>query len=164
MKESHNTYLVNFPIAYHTVDIAILRRAITGSGIEVLLAKKNTKDSKWRFPGGFVDISDNSAEDAALREAFEETHMQLFKNTLRYIGSFKINDPRFENRPHKIITSFFQIKYNSGNAGIGNFDDIRQIEWFNLDTLPEIEPFHDILIKSLISANVPRVSDHVEHL
>lgn len=131
-----------YPIAYHTVDIAIIKRDELGYVTHVLLIQKphEIKDGHWRFPGGFMDPTDNSAEQAALREADEETKLKV-DTDLRYIGSSKIDDPRYRNSSDKIITSFFAAEYISGEVGKG-FDDVAVTQWFPVESLPKQNPVH----------------------
>ena len=127
-------YNVRFPIAYHTVDIAILKKLNhlstepTTPETHLLLIQKPNETS-WRFPGGFVDPSDNSAEHAAIREAHEEVGRELELSKPQYITSVKIDDPRYKNSPHKIITSFYVVNYLWGKEKAG--DDAEKAEWFN---------------------------------
>lgn len=131
-------YNVRFPIAYHTVDIAILKKLNhlstepTTPETHLLLIQKPNETS-WRFPGGFVDPSDNSAEHAAIREAHEEVGRDLELSKPQYITSVKIDDPRYKNSPHKIITSFYVVNYLWGKEKAG--DDAEKAEWFNIKEL-----------------------------
>lgn len=133
-------YEVHFPIAYHTVDMAIMKRDGNKFG-SVLLVQKHAEveSGLWRFSGGFVDPSDDSAEHACLREANEETGMR-FKpvETVEYIGSVKVTgDKRYENSPHKIITSFYAVEHSEGDAGVG-FDDVAKTKWFTIAELRKL--------------------------
>lgn len=107
-----------FPVAYHTVDIACMKRDL------VLIGKKN---GKWWFPGGFVDPSDNSAEEAAKRELTEEVDVEA--DDFKYICSTKIDDWRYRNEPDKIITSFFKCTYIYGS--IKPVEEFSETAWVN---------------------------------
>src|SRR3972149_9478055 len=119
-------YKVNFPVAFHTVDMAIVKNKE-----EVLLVQKPAEVTSglWRFPGGFVDPADSCAEAAALREADEETGMSF--GNFSYIGSMKIDDPRYRESPHKIITSFYMLEWAKGVAGEGK-EEIAKTKWFGI--------------------------------
>lgn len=146
--EEFKEYIVNYPICYHTVDCAVMREGWT-SNLCVLLIQKPNEVSKnvWRFPGGFMDPGDNCAEDAATREVMEETGMTI-KDKLEYIGSSKIDDTRYRDSPHKIITSFYLGHHVSGQAGQG-FDDVAVTKWFDINDIMEFKvnqnPVHDVL-------------------
>jgi ADP-ribose pyrophosphatase YjhB (NUDIX family) len=125
-----------YPTAFHTVDIAIVREH--NGQMQLLLTKKHKEvlEPFWRFPGGFVDPEDINAEYAAKRETKEETGMNIAPPI--YISSRKIDDPRYRNSKHKIITSFFYTTWVSGKAGLG-FDDIAITHWFDLEDIkPEL--------------------------
>jgi len=128
-------YQVNYPVAFHTVDIA----AVKGLHHKqvLMIRKKNEPENVWRFPGGFIDVADKSAEEAAARELREETGLELvnYDEYVQYLGSSKINDKRFEGGPHGILTSFFLVNYTmkSPNAKAG--DDAVDAKWINLHEL-----------------------------
>ena len=204
-------YQIKNPVAFHSVDMAILNEK------NVLLAQKvkdaEAGDNLWRFPGGFIDVWDSCAEEAALREAMEETglrfgvdfiskyfeqyfdkkkplvknlseliklscdgidgtgesirstieHLQLItpseaalawiRGNISYIGSTKIDDVRYRDCDHKIITSFYEINcLVSGDVGEGPFDDIARTKWFSFSEITEsiMHPAHKPLFKMLL--------------
>lgn len=121
-----------YPTVYSTVDIAILN-----SKNEVLLGQK-PDENLWRFIGGFVDISDESDEAAAKREAYEETGLEI--DNLNYLGSYPISDWRYKGSKDKsIMTRFFSAKYIFGTPTPQ--DDIAKLKWF-----PISEHLSDILV------------------
>jgi len=121
-----------YPTVYSTVDIAILN-----SKNEVLLGQK-PDETKWRFVGGFVDVTDSSDEAAAKREAYEETGLEV--DSLTYLGSFPVSDWRYKGSKDKsIMTRFFSAKYIFGTPTPQ--DDIASLKWFPLTAYLE-----DILV------------------
>lgn len=128
-----------YPKVYTTVDVAPMK------GNLVLLGRKPT-ENKFRFIGGFSDPIDNSFEEAAEREAFEESGVKL--TNLRYVSSQKINDWRYRGERDQIISNFYIGEaQNDPVAG----DDICQVEWFDLNQLSEKDLMdeHHILLKNL---------------
>lgn len=118
-----------FPSCKPTVDTAI----VNFSTNELLLARKPNQ-TLLRFPGGFMDPAlDKSAEDAAIREAKEETN--LITKVRSYIGSTICNDVRYRSEPDKIMTFLFAMSYEGGEA-IAN-DDIEFVCWKSIDNIQE---------------------------
>ncbi|MCL4874622.1 NUDIX hydrolase [bacterium] len=70
-----------------TVDVIIE----TGGGI-VLIERKNAPEG-WALPGGFVDYGE-SLEDAAIREAREETSLEVTLKCQLHAYSDPARDPR----------------------------------------------------------------------
>jgi 8-oxo-dGTP diphosphatase len=79
-----------------TVDIII---ELENNGI-VLIRRKNPPLG-WAIPGGFIDYGE-SAEEAAVREAREETTLQVQLIELLHVYS----DPKRDPRQHTISTVF----------------------------------------------------------
>lgn len=113
-----------YPKVFPTVDVAIMR------GDEMLLGRKSHQ-ALFRFIGGFVDPTDDSFEQAAQREAQEETGVEI--GNLQYVGTARIDDWRYRHETDKIITTLFTADYISGNAKAQ--DDIAEIKWFKINNL-----------------------------
>ena len=120
-----------FAKVFPTVDVAI----IFGNGSEEhpysLLLGKKPHEEKYRFIGGFTDPTDDSYEQAAKREAIEETGLEISNPV--YIGSAKIDDWRYRKSPNKIITHLFVTTHVFGNP-IPD-DDIREIKIIEINKL-----------------------------
>lgn len=105
-----------------TVDIIIE----TKGGI-VLIERKNPPYG-WALPGGFVDYGE-SLEDAAIREAFEETSLKVKLKKQFHTYSDPERDPRY----HTISTVYIAEAEGRPKAR----DDARSIGIFTEDNLPE---------------------------
>lgn len=106
-----------------TVDIIIELKG----GI-VLIERKNVPFG-WALPGGFVDYGE-SLEQAALREALEETSLKI---TLKQ--QFKTySDPGRDSRHHTISTVFITTAEGSPQAG----DDAGKADIFMQQNLPDL--------------------------
>jgi 8-oxo-dGTP diphosphatase len=92
----------------------------------VLIERKN-EPAGWAIPGGFVEIGE-SVEDAAVREAREETSLDVALVEQFYTYSKPGRDPRF----HTVTVVFIGI----GAGTLKGRDDARQAEVFGPDNLP----------------------------
>jgi bifunctional NMN adenylyltransferase/nudix hydrolase len=131
-----------FPTCFPCVDIAIFNEDYT----KILLAKKS-KESLYRFVGGFADPKSNCYESDAIREVQEETGLEI--GDLKYIGSTIINDFRYNREIDKIKTLFFIGKILFGRPEAN--DDICEVKFFDIDKLKEadIMPEHNLLFDML---------------
>jgi ADP-ribose pyrophosphatase YjhB (NUDIX family) len=105
-----------------TVDIIIE----TSGGI--VLIRRNNPPHGWAIPGGFVDYGE-TVEHAAVREAKEETGLDVKLTGLLGVYSDPARDPRFHT-----ISTVFTAKAEGVPAG---HDDAAEARIFSLDALPE---------------------------
>lgn len=108
-----------------TVDIIIEMNRSGGGGI-VLIERRNAPFG-WAIPGGFVDYGE-CLEDAARREAEEETSLRVNLKHLLYAYSNPARDPR----RHTISTVFVATATGTPQAA----DDARNLKIFKLNHLP----------------------------
>jgi 8-oxo-dGTP diphosphatase len=94
----------------------------------ILLIERRNEPYGWALPGGFVDYGE-SLEDAAVREAREETSLEV--SDLRLVGCY--SDPRRDARMHTISTVFAAIGHGVPAAG----DDAAGLKIFHPDHLPD---------------------------
>lgn len=105
-----------------TVDIII---ELPGKGI-VLIERKNEPHG-WAIPGGFVDYGE-SLEDAAVREALEETSLNVKLVCQLHAYSDPKRDPRF----HTVSVVFVARSEGEPQAR----DDAKEIGVFTEENLP----------------------------
>ena len=106
-----------------TVDIII---EIASKGI-VLIKRKNPPYG-WAIPGGFVDYGE-SLEEAALREAKEETNLDV--NLIKQFHTY--SDPQRDPRYHTISTVYIAKANGIPQA----MDDAIEIGIFTESNLPD---------------------------
>jgi len=112
---------------YPTVDI-IIRLMSRPEPDNVVLIKRLNPPYGWALPGGFVDYGE-SVEQTAVREAKEETGLDIKITSLMGVFSAPGRDPRF----HTITTVFSAIADGEPKAG----DDAGEARIFIKETLPE---------------------------
>ncbi|HBE45466.1 MAG TPA: NUDIX hydrolase [Deltaproteobacteria bacterium] len=93
----------------------------------VLIERKNPP-SGWALPGGFVDTGE-SLEEAAIREAKEETSLDVTLVEQFHVYSKPGRDPRF----HTVTVVFIA----DGKGTLKGKDDARKAEVFTEVTLPQ---------------------------
>lgn len=116
-----------------TVDIIIECR----DGI-VLIERKNPPWG-WALPGGFVDYGE-SLEAAAVREAREETSLEIYLKEQMHTYS----DPSRDPRHHTVSTVFIAMAEGTPLAR----DDAKNADVFKPDTLPSPIVFDHMQILS----------------
>ena len=114
VKEYHNP----FP----TVDVII------EEGDQVVLILRRNEPRQWALPGGFCDYGE-SLEEAAVREAREETNLEV-----ELVEQFHTySDPQRDPRQHNITTVYIaKVKGGTPKAQ----DDAQQIRVFSEAELP----------------------------
>jgi len=106
-----------------TVDIII---EIASKGI--VLIKRRNPPHGWAIPGGFVDYGE-SLEEAALREAKEETNLNV--ELIRQFHTY--SDPKRDPRHHSISTVYIAKGKGKPKAR----DDAVEIGIFDESNLPD---------------------------
>lgn len=109
---------------FPTVDIVLHRR---GQGI--LLIERLNAPHGWALPGGFIDYGE-SADQAAVREALEETGLAVRLTGLLGVYSDPGRDPRF----HTLSVAYVAQCDEDAVPCAG--DDAKNARFFPLDALP----------------------------
>ncbi len=121
-----------------TVDVII---EIESKGI-VLIKRKNPPYG-WAIPGGFTDYGE-SLEEAAIREAKEETNLEV--TLLRQFHTY--SDPKRDPRHHSISTVYIAKAKGIPQAK----DDALDIGIFTKSNLPDEIAFdHRSILKNYFS-------------
>lgn len=138
--------LNQYPKVFPTVDIAVVKYHNDRTPY-VLMGRKPTHIG-FSFIGGFVDPTDASYEEAALRELREEASVEVDKN-LTYIGSCRIDDSRYTGE-ERIVTTFYCANYVFGSGC--NTTEFVESKWITVskDSIDEIQQQHRPLFEMLI--------------
>jgi len=132
------------PRCDQAVDIVIFNSDKT----QVLLGRKKHQPN-FRFIGGFSSVDSDSLEEDAVREVLEETHL-IVSNPM-YVGSRKVDDPRYHGTIHAIKTCLFVTVGTIGTPKAD--DDIYEVGWFpveqfrQMELMPEHTKLRDMLFE-----------------
>lgn len=128
-----------------TVDCVIVNRFYDPP--KLLLVQRGQAPFKgyWALPGGFMNINETLAT-AAARELEEETSLNGIN--LKQAGVFDAleRDPR-----HRTISVIFFGEVNGNKINPKAQDDAANVEWFNLNELPDLAFDHNDVIISVLS-------------
>lgn len=118
-----------------TVDIVIIYQ-----GKLVLVKRKNPPfQDRFALPGGFVEVGE-TVETAAVREAMEETGLEV--RLLKLLGVY--SDPSRDPRGHTVSVCFLAL--GSGNLKAGS--DAKDAGLFGIDEIPELAFDHNKIIEN----------------
>jgi len=98
----------------------------------IVLIKRKNNPPGWALPGGFVEIGE-SVEEAAVREAKEETSLDVTLTGQFHVYSKPARDPRF----HTATVVFT----GEGTGALKGRDDAKEARVFREDSLPDLIAF-----------------------
>lgn len=122
-----------------TVDIII------EIGEKIVLIERKNEPFGWALPGGFVDYGE-SFEDAAQREAFEETGLHI--DNMRQFRTY--SNPSRDARLHTASTVFTATATGTPQGG----DDAHQAVLFDKKNLPELAFDHGQIIADFLQSRI----------
>lgn len=119
----------NHPIYENPTPAACL--VVTDDEGRILLVQRSVEPHKgsWCLPGGFMEL-DESPEDAALRELYEETGL---RGRIHSLIGVRSNPSRLYGT---VLLVGYRVKAVSGSLIPG--DDASDARYFHPDSLPEI--------------------------
>ena len=113
---------------------------IVFEGKLVLIQRKNPPfEDSFALPGGFVDVGE-TVEDATIREAKEETGLDI--ELVKLLGVY--SDPSRDPRGHTVSVCYLA-------TGIGTLkadSDAKDIGLFGLDEIPELAFDHNYIVEN----------------
>jgi len=95
-------------------------------GVPIVLIERKHPPHGWALPGGFVDIGE-SVEAAAVREALEETNLQVTLRALLGVYS----DPTRDPRGHSVSITYVATATGTPSA----MDDARNLRVCDISQL-----------------------------
>jgi 8-oxo-dGTP diphosphatase len=136
-----------------TVDIAIF--TVRESSLQVLLVKRGVPpfEGQHAIPGGFLR-QDESLEQAALRELYEETGVRnVFLEQLYTFGDPK-RDPR-----GRIVTVAYYALIASDRLSLVAGADAAEAQWFPMNAIPPLAFDH----KQILDYAIERLRNKLEY-
>lgn len=129
---------------YFTTDVLVFSGSFK-EDLEILLIERKYPPYQncWAIPGGFLEDNEE-IEDGAKRELLEETHIEASKIT--FIGNYgKVGrDTRFRTITAAYYTYFIEKPFAKAD------DDAKNIQWFNINNIPEMAFDHKEIVNDAI--------------
>lgn len=140
-----------FPTCYPCADVVVYDE----EGEKILLSRKPNEYKYRTTAGGFVNPRE-TWEAAAKRELGEEVK-GIEVSDWQYVGSYVIDDFRYQSEVDNITTSLYIAKYQFGTPKPN--DDICECKWVNIHDVIRgdiwIHPNHKVLLNQAIEALKP---------
>ncbi|MBN8207541.1 NUDIX hydrolase [Bacillus sp. NTK071] len=133
----------------HEKVIMVVAGAMVFDSRNRLLLQLRTDNESWGLPGGFMDLNE-SVQETARREVFEETGLTLKDMSLFGVYSGPDKDKQFANGDQ---VSPVQILFRCDEYGgeLMKDDESHDLAFFHLNKLPEnLFPEHRIMINDLL--------------
>ena len=144
-------YSYEYPKADNTLDIALCRIKNRTLQLSTVVRKDPPYEGMRVLPGGFLDIDTNETlEDAALRELKEETHATGI--ALRQLGTY--GDPDRDPRGRVISTVYcaFVSEEKLTTVTLKGDDDVKDHKWINIGGRVQKLGFdHNKIVKDLVA-------------
>ena len=128
-----------------TVDSVIFKDVDSSTKLLLIKRKNDPYKNSWALPGGFLEATE-SLEEGAKRELKEETGVEI--EDLVQLNTYGAVDR--DPRGRTISIAFVGILYKKRQIKAG--DDAKEVNWFNLDELPDLAFDHSKIIKDAKSA------------
>jgi ADP-ribose pyrophosphatase YjhB (NUDIX family) len=120
------------------VAVGVIVRDLGPAGDNRLLVVRRDKEPArglWAFPGGAVELGEK-VRDAAQREAWEETGLEVEVGDVAVVVDHVAYDPEGQVQYHYIIVDFF-ARPTGGSLKPGT--DVSEVKWVGLSDLEALE-------------------------
>jgi len=138
-------YCYDYPRPALTSDCVIF--GFNGISISVLLIERGIDPfkGKWALPGGFLQM-DESTEECAKRELFEETGIENVFIEQLYTYSDINRDPR-----GRVVTVVYFALVKISDYKLTAGDDAIKANWFKIDEIPSLAFDHDSILHTALN-------------
>ena len=133
----------------YTADPIVLTREVIPS---VLLIQR-VDTGVWALPGGFIDPDEKDPLDAATRELYEETHLNINQvgASSELIYQDVVADLRTTAHAWAETSAYLFVIDKRVPVGVTDPSEVKKARWFYIDTLPsQLHGSHAVLIKLAI--------------
>ena len=126
------SYSYAYPRAALTVDCVVFGRDPNGLKVILIKRKHAPFPGCWALPGGFLEL-DETLEQAACRELFEETGVSLSSMQQLQVFDAIGRDPR-----ERVLSVAHLALVELAEHPVVGSDDASDARWFALEQLPEL--------------------------
>lgn len=125
-----------------------------------ILLVKHKKNRRWTQPGGHIE-NDETPEEAALREVYEETGIKIkllgdrFPREEDFIRPLGIQRNRHSNGDTHVDIIYAAVPVNQTNV-VCQHEEANDVRWFarneleNIDCFPDIRITMDYILKNIV--------------
>ncbi|MFA5945441.1 MAG: NUDIX hydrolase [Patescibacteria group bacterium] len=107
--------------------------ASTGSFL-MIQRKWDPDKGKWAFPGGYMEVDQETLEQAGVRELKEETGVEIAEAQLKLMHV--LSDPKRDPRGHVVDVGYF-VRFEKEAPGIGS--DETRTKWITVDVAKRLD-------------------------
>lgn len=142
--ENKEKFCYDYPRPALTTDCVIF--GFDETDLKVLLIERGIEPfkGKWAFPGGFVQMDENT-EDGAKRELFEETGLKDIFIEQLYTFSDVDRDPR-----GRVVTVAYYALVSLNNFEPKAGDDASKAGWFSVRNIPTLAFDHEKILRTAL--------------
>lgn len=142
-------YTYDYPRPCISVDSVVFRK--TTGKLQVLLIRRGNPpyQGMWACPGGFLEMEE-TLEECALRELFEETGLKGIEMTQLHAFGDVYRDPRC-----RLVTIAYYGFIQDEDTPVKGGDDALEARWFDVDDLPQLAFDHDKILSTALEKITP---------